>query len=87
MFDAIEESRVVKPHVDDIPEMPDDISPEPTVIPHEDEENKPETPKPTDEPKKEDKRAKKGDKQPGWMKSLKDRINRIMTEDDEDDEQ
>ena len=45
------------------------------------------TPRTPDEPKKEDKRAKKGDKQPGWMKSLKDRINRIMTEDDEDDEQ
>ena len=45
------------------------------------------TPRTPDEPKKEDKRAKKGDKQPGWMKSLKDRINRIMTEDDDDDEQ
>ncbi len=45
------------------------------------------TPRTPDEPKKEDKRAKKGDKQPGWMKSLKDRINRIMTEDDVDDEQ
>ncbi len=54
MFDAIEESRVIKPHVDDIPKMPDDTSPEPTVIPHEDEENEPETPKSTDEPKKEE---------------------------------
>ena len=57
------------------PIMPDNYKPQDT------------TPRTPAEPKKEDKRAKKGDKQPGWMKSLKDRINRIMTEDDDDDEQ